>query len=145
MKRINIFILFIFIINNIHAITTGDAYIYSRQWYANTGNDINSEITGEVKILLHIAEVINNDTILIELSEDFTPFDSFSIRVEAVYKNGGFIFQFNDGWGNIIDGRLDFEGDEVALLMNCVKYTFLGKQHGRLYGGPFILRKMKIE
>jgi hypothetical protein len=143
MKRIVFFILFT--IGNIYAITASDVFMYYERWYANTGTNTNNEIGGEIKIILNIIKSIDNTTILIALSEDFIPFDSFSINAEATYENGKYIFQFNDGWGNIVNGKLEFNENDVNLSMDCVKFTDLGKQHGRLYGGPFVLKKIEIE
>jgi hypothetical protein len=119
--------------------------MYYERWYANTGTNTNNGIGGEIKIILNIIKSIDNTTILIALSEDFIPFDSFSINAEATYENGKYIFQFNDGWGNIVNGKLEFNENDVNLSMDCVKFTDLGKQHGRLYGGPFVLKKIEIE
>jgi hypothetical protein len=142
MKGVISSVLILFVVSSINSFTAGDMYMYKQEWHANTGSNIESKINGEVIIVLSIKEVIDCNTIVIDLSEDFIPFDSFSIRAEATNTNGEYFFRFQDGWGNIVDGRLCFNSDNAILFMNCVEFTFLGKQHGRLYGGPFILKRV---
>jgi hypothetical protein len=142
MRKLLPFLFLLFSYLPIYSFSPGDVYIYDQQWYVNRGGNTDVTVGGGIKIVLWIVKVIDCDTILISLSEDFTPFDAFSITAEAIRKDNEFVFKFTDGWGNLVDGKLKFNENETELSMECIEFSFLGKQHARLYGGPFVLIKL---
>ncbi|MCL2289119.1 MAG: hypothetical protein FWC34_00210 [Bacteroidetes bacterium] len=138
-KKIIFIILFQSVFYNAVALSPGESYFHSTNWYRN-----NEIVGGEIRVSLYIIAVYSN-MIEVSIKKEMTPFSQIlNLATMARLENGRYVFNCVDNWGNEVFGYFFYEvigSEKIVLFFDVRNFSDYGRNLGRLYGETHILTR----